>query len=455
MKQFKILLLLLPLFVYSCKDDDIDLITALLPTDEIVSLKTDSIHITASDTVVEKIIWKNSNTSLLLGTYTDVLFGVTTAEILSQFNCPSINTVNWPLPATVDSTMLYLSLVFNGKNAKKGDSVKFTICEIDKAALTIPSPSALPYYSNINVDDYTNKTIVLGNYTHVIKTVSADTLTTIRIPLDNALKERLIAASINNQSVYSSENAFVQFFKGVYVKASSQQSSLLTVSNMYISLVYWYKITDANLNVIRRYDEKQFPASKEVRQVNSISHNNYSGYFSTVNDSVVYVNSPAGKNAIITIPIKRIKDSLNIQTKNGIAYIGTKKLSINNASLTLEATDFKKTTLSPPPYLLLIKRGAVKENFFKNYVLPNRIDAVLAEYNSTTTSYTFDLSYYFSHTFKNSLLDTEQLEIIPVDITGTVNNPSYINYSLGLYGASLRTNINTSPLKIDFTISGF
>jgi hypothetical protein len=56
---------------------------------------------------------------------------------------------------------------------------------------------------------------------------------------------------------------------------------------------------------------------------------------------------------------------------------------------------------------------------------------VLAEYNSTTTSYTFDLSYYFSHTFKNSLLDTEQLEIIPVDITGTVNNPSYINYSLG------------------------
>jgi hypothetical protein len=114
-KQFKILLLLLPLLVYSCKDDDIDLITALLPTDEIVSIKTDSIHIAASDTVVEKIIWKNSNISLLLGTYTDVLFGVTTAEILSQFNCPSINTVNWPLPATADSTVLYLSLVFNGK----------------------------------------------------------------------------------------------------------------------------------------------------------------------------------------------------------------------------------------------------------------------------------------------------------------------------------------------------
>jgi len=214
-------------------------------------------------------------------------------------------------------------------------------------------------------------------------------------------------------------------------------------------------MTDANSNVIRRYDEKQFPASKEVRQVNSISHNNYSGYFSTVNDSVVYVNSPAGKNAIITIPIKRIKDSLNIQTENGIAYIGTKKLSINNASLTLEATNLDKTTLSPPPYLLLIKRGAVKENFFKNYVLPNKIDAVLAQYNSTTTSYTFDLSSYFSNTFKNNLLETEQLEIIPVDVTGTVDYPTYINYSLGLYGTALRTNINTSPLKIDFTVSGF
>jgi hypothetical protein len=62
--------------------------------------------------------------------------------------------------------------------------------------------------------------------------------------------------------------------------------------------------TDANSNVIRRYDEKQFPASKEVRQVNSISHNNYSGYFSTVNDSVVYVNSPQAKMQLLLFLLK-------------------------------------------------------------------------------------------------------------------------------------------------------
>lgn len=458
MKYLKILLLLLlPIFIYSCKDDDIDLIQAILPAEDIVSLKTDTFHIDASTINIDSIPVKNTQDSWILGTYIDSLFGGTTAEIFTQFNCPT--DMSFPADTISGSTKLVLLLQFETFfTSYARDSITISAYEMDKATFSLPSPSVPSYYSNIKTSDYTNKTNLLGVYKSRVKNIQT---TVVEIPLSNTFKAKLLSESVNNPLFYATKSAFVNnLLKGIYLtlECKSNKSAMMKITGMEMQLKFAYPGNEG-----RTIDNlpKVFPASMEVRRVNKITHDYLSDplYVPANDKSIVYVNSPAGKNVGITIPLKRIKERLGITTNNGIAYVGNKKLSVNHGLLKVEVVDFRTSALPKPDYLLLIKKSEMlNDAFFKTSGITDNVKSIVAAYDSITNSYSFDLGYYLANEFKSpSMSDSDELELIPVSAVENTDGNHTVSYNLGLYGASIRTKKkdNYSPLKLNVLISGF
>ena len=459
MKKIKLFfLLLLAILTFSCKDDEIDLIQAILPEDERIILKTDTFHVDAVTIHTDSIPLKSNSSSLLLGTYIDSLFGKTQASIFSQFSCPS-DWSNYPPESILiaDSTRLVLLIKFTEfAPIDSYEDITISAYEMNLGSFEIPSPLSQTYYSNINPSSYTDESILLGSITKRVDNLLKST--NIEIPLSDALKDKFLTASKNNIGFFAKETDFItNLFKGMYITLSSSktigslvlqgETAMMKVNSLEMSLKYAYK--NAGNSVIQ--EAKVFPANREVRQMNRISHS-YDGKV-PVTDSIVYVNSPAGKHANITIPLKRIKERFAINTINGITYFENKKISVSHCVLRVELTQFEKTSLPAPPYLLLIKKDAV-DNFFKNENSPDDISSTVAVYNETTASYDFNLAGYLAAELKDeNMVDFDSLSLIPVTISET--NTLIIQYNLGLYGASIRTKNSFSPMHMSILISGF
>ncbi len=447
------LLLVLPVLIFSCKDDDIDLTKSVLTSDDIFSLHADTFHIDIDTLLIDKIPLKNSSNSLLLGVYTDSLYGRTSAEIMTQLTCPNSTGMKFPEDTIAGETKLILRLEFSSfVPSDSNDVITIAAYEMNLGSFDIPAPSGTSYYSNTDADIYSDKSILLGSITDIAKNYDS---TIIEIPItDPNLKNKLISESINNPSYFLNEDAFIKnVFNGIYITLTSSvdKTAMFIIKSVEMSIDYQYP----NFSGTTIYGAKVFAASKEVRQINVIE-NTYSNPLAK--DSVVFLKSPAGINAVVKIPLKRIKDSLNITTKNNIAYLGSKKLSINNCVFTCELTDINtdttKNILSPPQYLLLINQSE-KDVFFKNSELPDGENAILAELSGS--SYVFDMRSYFKAEFKSdSMLDIEELELVPVDVIANTNGSvSSISHKLGLSGAIIRSKNSVLPLKLDVLISGF
>lgn len=427
----------------------------VLPSEDIISLKTDTFHIDADTVKVDRIPLKNASNVLLLGFYTDSVYGRTDAEILTQLNCPT----DWSFsPDTVaGSVKLVLLLKYDYSSIVLSDSndvVTISAYEMNLATLDLPSPSATTYYSDIDPALYCDKTDTLGVFKDTIENIKNNG-SAIEIPLSNTLRDKLISESVNNPSYFSSDISFINnLFKGIYITLESEidKKAIFAITAIEMGLKYEY--TNSAGSVIP--ENKVFAASKEVRKVNRITHN-YTGYLPTIppRDSVVFINAPAGINVEVTIPLKKMKDSLGITTNNGIAYLGNKKLSVNNCLFKVETTDNLPNILSPPTYLLMIKKSK-KAAFFANSELPDNVSSMFAIYNSTTKSYSFDLREYLAYEFKSaSMPDFEEFELVPVYATLSNGTPVSVSHSIGLYGATLRTKDSVSPLKLNVFISGF
>jgi len=445
-KQYLLLILLPLLMLVSCKDDSIDFIKDIIPSSDKISVKTDTFHLDAKTDIIVHIPMKNTASTFLLGTNVDPVFGKTTGEILAQFNCP----INWTLPADTISTQLILYVTYTGYNATNGDNITINAYRMDGQVLDIPSPVAQTYYSDIDTATYSSKHILLGSATFPIaRNTKGDSVVTYPINLNlTNLKNELI----DSTHYYDNATDFTHHFKGIYLTAQSTNSSILNVSQLQMELLYSYRSVGGTI----LEGTKNFLASKEVRQVNYI-HHDYTSV--TPADSVVQVNSPAGENAIISIPLKRMKDRLGVTSQNGIAFLGTKKLSVNNCMLNVEVTDSAKSLLTLPKYILLIKKSQV-DDFFKNSRSIDGKTSIIGTYTYSSTghsSYSFDLKYYLANEFKSpSMSDVDDLELIAVTgILDTNGNVVKADYDLGLQGVSLLTKQSSSPLKLNVLVSGF
>jgi hypothetical protein len=466
-----ILVLFLSFLVSSCVDDLTTIGTRIQPSQDAISVGTDTFHVSTENIFVEYMYSRPD--SFLLGSFYDNVYGTTEADILAQVNCP----INFKYPETskVDSALVVL--YYKSWFGDKYSALDVNIYEMDKQTFTY---SGL-YKTNLNPDDYTSKLILLSNRIVTVNAskINIDNTRYIKFKMlpspDDGTSNDFVTKFFNiNPDTYSSESKFTEFFKGMYITAKYGASTILNVRQIDLELYYHYTYTikgkSGNDSIVTRKDVKVFPANPEVRQVNRFSHPDTTlvkNQLKILNDSVNYVSSPANIQTRVILPMKRIKERMDndIRTKG-------KSLSVNSGLLQVEvaqATEEDKTKLIPIPvnrYMLLIKESAMAD-FFKKNELPNDTSAVLAVYSASLISnttlyqsyYTFNVAKLIANELKQhptTLGEKLNMRLIPVRVTLDANsNITAVNQEFLLSGVTIRSGLNKSPMRIKMVYSGF
>jgi len=200
-----------------------------------------------------------------------------------------------------------------------------------------------------------------------------------------------------------------------------------------------------------------YPAGKDVRQINRIVRSGISGKIGR-RDSVNYVVSTSGAYPKITLPLGRIRE--RIESKMPGKAI--RDIFINSAEIVFEPTeiDASKGAIPSPATLLLIPEEAVGD-FIKTGSLKayRNNEAQVMKYSSAKRSYAADVSRLLNKKLKDKTITDTSINylLIPVDIY-TDSKGEIIEYRITkrFAAAVIRSGKNAySPLRLTMVYSGF
>ena len=433
-----IILFLASLMFAACEANEIG--TEIQPTEDKLSVKTDSFSVSATTAFIKDRY--SESDKLLLGNYEDPIYGTARLDFLAEFRY-----LNADYPSTAKATsvqvVLYYKTFFGDSTAVQ----EATVYQLSKAL-----EFETNYTTNISVEEYCDKSVVLGKKVYVAYDPTVpdsileedDYCNTVRIDLPLSIGEKLIS----DRSITQSQEKFLNLLKGVYVTNEFTGQVVLNVDSVNLEVAYDYvpKATkpDSIVNKVRVY-----PVNKETTSVLRIS-NVKAQDLEKIPDSLVYMSSYIGMVPKLQLPIERIRERLGYEEGDII--------SINNMSLIVEealCADSSLTELDMPPFVILI-READTEKFFTQSLYPAEgITSVLGVYESDIRAYRFNnLADYLHSILLNG--DSEEevnpFYILPVtgatDILGT---DAVIRHQFRPSGVRLRSGSNDSNMRLSVT----
>ena len=434
-----IILFLASLIFAACEANEIG--TEIQPTEDKVSVKTDSFSVSATTAFIKERY--SESDKLLLGNYEDPIYGTARLDFLAEFRY-----LNADYPATAKATSVQVVLYYK---TFFGDST--AVQEATVYQLSKPLEFETNYTTGINVDEYCDKSVVLGKKVYVAYDPTVpdsiqdedDYCNTVRIDLPISIGEKLIS----DRSITQSQENFLNLLKGVYVTNEFTGQVVLDVDSVNLEVAYDYvpkaSKPDSIVNKVRVY-----PVNKETTSVLRIS-NVQAPEIESIPDSLVYMSSYIGMVPKVELPIARIRERLGYK-ENDI-------ISINNMSLILEealCADSSLTELDVPPVVILI-READAEKFFTQSLYPAEgITTVLGVYERDIRAYRFNNIANYLHSILDGAEPEEDVNpfyILPVtgatDIQGT---DAVVRHQFRPSGVRLRSGKNAgSNMRLSVT----
>jgi len=447
-----ILFFVLSFLIVSCTDNLVDVGTGIQPMSDGITVGADTFHVVTQNVDVASMYSKAD--SFLLGSFYDAKYGTTQADILAQVEGPI--GFKYPQGAVVDSTMLVMTCYsyFGDKYAP----LDVNVYEMNKGTFKYTSN----YATNLNPADYvdfSNSDMWLGHNVVTARYpdgVKSDSLYKI-IKLSDQFSKRFF-----NDTKYSSEQVFSQFFGGVYVTPKFGTSSLLTIRSIGLENSYHYRtVRDGKDTIITGV--VQFPANMSVRQVNRILHPDKAAVMAKLQqkDSVNFVSAPANIQTDVVVPSAEMKRRMD-------AKIINKKLTINNVLLKVEVTELDSSVYAQPRVVsLLVIKDSELNDFFTKDQLPTGSNAVLGSYVGATTStapyYSFNIAKLIATEIKTAatkgtaLPESLTLRLVPVDVTYNSSRiMTAVKQQNSMSAITIRSGKNVkSPMRIHVVYSGF
>lgn len=298
----------------------------------------------------------SSNQVLALGYHFDSVFGVAKAGAFAQLKLPAVNPLlNQTLAVTMDS----LELVLKPTGGFYGDSANPLRISVYRLTQNITDPvnNSDTYY---NTTSFAYNPVPVGEQTVNLYGRSG---TSIRIRLSDILGQELLAKFKDNNEDISSEEKFINYFKGLYITTDS------VITN---SLAYFSVPVDSALVRLYYHDNGIFPAKKYIdfkysstKQFNNITfRHTYPNFASFINRKTQLIPSESSGNQ------SYLNSNLN-------AYV---KLSFPNI-LNLKELH---------PYIRVVKAELVIKPDTKSYTHPYQLPTTLNL--STTNEYHYPLT---------------------------------------------------------------
>ena len=458
--NFFVIILFATLMFSACKTDD-TVGLSIQPPQDAIKVVVDTFLVSSSDFIYDSISAQcNDSLSMLLGEYYSAKYGSTKAELIVQIAPPLDFQFPDETEYTPEPDSVVMMLFYTKWFGSESEPLEVAVYELDKA-----TPVYSKYYhTTFAIEDFinVNDNLLLGSKIttsvdqslpdSIKNTQGTGTLHYLRYKFDDIWKQKFFDIA---KKQYSKTEDFLNEFKGFYITTNYGQSTMLYLFQIDMRLYYHYTYPkNGKDTIVSSYVD--FPANKEVRQLNKISHINTQNVINQ-RDSVNYIKTAGGIYPKIEIPLGSMRRQMDDS-------IGNKIPSINSAILSIEATEIDKSKNPMPiPQSLLMLPITEAKNFFEVNSLSaiKSNNAVIAYYNSSKKEYTFDIAYLMTNILierdaekkkaENYYTETAEFILIPVDIyTSEIKPQKYVG------AATIRSAKNNySPMRIEVVYSGF
>jgi hypothetical protein len=454
----------------SCDGDVINAGASTLDETDDIRVLSDTFPLTSSLEACSAI--SLTPDSFLLGEC-ETHFGNLRADILTQLACPegfeypSIET------AVIDSVCLYLyyrTWYGDGKSP-----LGITVYEMDKSTL----PSSILNLDSLKLDDYCSmdaKSKVISSSHVIIPAIRTDSaylsasqtyISCVRMRLTDDFAKRFFQARD-----FSSQEAFNNQFKGLYIRTDFGGSSVLYISDIVMTAYYHFTMARPGVEDSVIYDAKAFYANEEVRQVNRYVYPDREAILQDYNNApsaadTSYIVSPANIYTQLSVDWSSIHQQISdrCSTDDYRIYVNKANLTVDviySDSITDRPRDNWET---PATYMMLIKKENFKDFFAKNET-PTDTTAIVATLTATADSlsnisytYTYDLSDMLTQQLhSDNQVETLDFMLVPVSVTTNTSTGSVtsVKQSQTISATRIRSANNPDyPMDIELVYSGF
>jgi hypothetical protein len=410
-------------------------------------------------------ILANTN-SVYLGKYTDPETGtVFSSDFIAQFNC--VEDYGFPECVLGDSAYkIELKLFYN---SYFGDSLNTMKCEVYELDKTLEE--GVPYYTNINPEEFYNtqsEPIAEKTYCAIDNAIADsikdgdDYTPSITIELPRELGHRFIkkyyetdenGVHTGKEYFANSESFISNILKGLYVKSTQGDGTVIYVSMARINLYFQHYIKDSNGEDSLATAIATFSSTKEVLQVNKFNNENLQTLID--DNSCTYLKTPAGIFTEVELPIVEITE-------------GTDTLNLTKITFTRynQKNDYQYK-YSVPSGLLMVRKSDMYNFFLKNKSY-DKITSFYTTFNSTYNQYVFNnisrlINYCYAEYEKNVAADPDwvtknpdwnKVVLIPVTTT-TDSNGNIVGITHDLEMSSVRLRGGDKDIAIKVVTSSF
>ena len=329
-----------------------------------------------------------ANTSeVYLGRYTDEESGtVFTSGFITQFACNE--DYGFPENGVIGDSAQYTKLRLYFEEYY-GDSLNAMQCEVYDLDYTLEE--GIAYYTNMNPKDYClpdkepiakktynafdfslHDTIINGeNYSRHIEIILPDSIGNNFIK--KYYKEDDEGNHIGNKYFKNSEVFIKEVFKGIYVKCTQGDGTVLKIfrARLDIGFSHYIKSSSGELDSIQTLSAP-FYSGKEVLQVNNFDNNDLTKL--TEEQQHTYIKTPAGLYTEVTLPVIDIVEKCD---------------TINSTKITFTRyNESASATRVPHSTLLMVRKCDMHKFFLKNKVADNKT-SFLTSFASSTNEYVY------------------------------------------------------------------
>lgn len=470
MKKFPyFLLIIFSLFAFAgCDDETAGIGGSIVPDNDKISIDTVTIFAKSRSILANDSILANTS-NVYLGRYTDPETGsIFSSDFIAQFNC--VEDYGFPAEGVVGdtTTSVELKLFYN---TYFGDSLNTMQCRVYELDRTLEEGK--PYYTNVDPSEFIdedNAPIATKSYCAVDRSIpdsirlSDDYTRNITITLPNSIGKRFLdkyyevdanGDSIGKKNFSNSEEFINNIFKGLYVKSTQGDGTVLyiTMARLNVSFQYYIKgSTGAKDSIVSGI--ATFSSTKEVLQVNKFNNSNIRELAD--DNSCTYLKTPAGIFTEVELPINEIMERTD--TLNSAKIVFTRYNSNNDA----------KFSYSVPKTLLMVRKKDMYDFFLKNKLYDN-ITSYSASFTQSSNEYKFSnisrLINYIANEYQKGTENDPEWEsknpdwnkVVLIPITQTTDNnfgnAISVSHNHGMTSARLRGG--KDPIAISIVTSKF
>ena len=398
------LLIIATVFMFTQCDDNTEGVgSSIIPNNDKIIAKTDTFKAKSRTILANDSILANSS-EVYLGQFTDPESNtIFNSSFITQFN--SNEGVVFPENGVDGDSAAFtkLRLYFD---EYYGDSLNAMKCEVYELDNTLQE--GVPYYTNLAPEDFCEqgkaplavKTFNAVDYALHDTVLNGEYTRNIEIELPNSIGNKFIKMFydedtegniIGNKHFANSEVFINDVFKGIYVKCSHGDGTVIKVYRTRLDIGFTHVIKSSTGEDSLQTLVEPFYSSKEVLQANKFSSSGLAELAKEVGHT--YIKTPAGLFTEVTLPVIEAMESND---------------TVNSAKLKFTRyNQANETTNKPHTTILMVRKSEMYKFFLKNKLADNKT-SYLASFDSSNNEYFYsNISNLLKHCYNEYIAGVE------------------------------------------------